>query len=136
MWCDRSALRYHSADHELMATDVDLIDESWNACTIGHLEDEDVVCFLPHISSAGPLSRVIGKCGGFLHGALCSERELRICINVVEAGQRVWKVKHTSSCQTLIERHKESHRRPRHDADGITYAVLPLGFHPDFDIIF
>ncbi|RWW54004.1 hypothetical protein BHE74_00039452 [Ensete ventricosum] len=136
IWCDRSALRYHSADHELMATDVDLIDESWNACTIDHLEDEDAVYFLPHISSQGSLSRVIGKCGGFLHGALCNERELRVWINVAEAGQRVWKVKHASSCQTLIERHKESHRRPRHDADGITYAVLPLGFHPDFDIIF
>ncbi|RWV80815.1 hypothetical protein GW17_00057847 [Ensete ventricosum] len=132
MWCDQSALRYHSADHELMATDVDLTDDSWNACTIDHLEDQDAVYFLPRISSAGGSSRVIGKCGGFIHGALCNERELRVWINVTEAGQRVWKMKHTSSCKTLIERHRESQRRPRY----AIYAVLPLGFHPDFDIIF
>ncbi|CAL9211010.1 unnamed protein product [Musa hybrid cultivar] len=134
--CKQSDLRCHSADHELMATDVTITDESWNAFTIDHLEDRDVVYFLPDISSAGRLRRVIGKCGGFLHGALCNEWELRVLINVAEAGQRVWKLKHTSSCQTLIKWHKELHRRHRHDDGDIAYDVLPLGFHPDFNIIF
>ncbi|CAL9104637.1 unnamed protein product [Musa textilis] len=136
VWCNQSGGRHHSADHELMAADATVTNESWNAYTIDHLEDQGVVYFIPDKSSAGRLRRVMGKCGGFLHGALCDEWELRVWINVAEAGQPVWKMKHTSRCQTLIKRHKESHRRRRHDDDDLAYAVLPLGFHPDFDIIF
>ncbi|CAL9126471.1 unnamed protein product [Musa acuminata var. zebrina] len=53
-----------------------------------------------------------------------------------EDGKRVWKPKHNCSSQPLIKQHKESLRHHKHEGNQRVYSILPLGFHPDLDIIF
>ncbi|RZS16396.1 hypothetical protein BHM03_00048375 [Ensete ventricosum] len=70
------------------------------------------------------------------HVAFWDEHELHIYVLVNEDGKRLWKLKHTYSNQPLIKKHKELHRRCKDEDNKRVYSILPLGFHPDLNIIF
>ncbi|XP_064975040.1 putative F-box only protein 9 [Musa acuminata AAA Group] len=84
----------------------------------------------------GRVRSLVGVSRGLAHFAFCDEHELHIWILEREDGKRVWKPKHNCSCQPLIKQHKESHRHHKHEGNERVYSILPLGFHPDLDIIF
>ncbi|XP_064975042.1 F-box protein At5g07610-like [Musa acuminata AAA Group] len=84
----------------------------------------------------GRVRSLMGVSRGLAHFAFCDEHELHIWILERENGKRVWKPTHNYSSQPLIKQHKESLRHHKHEGNQRVYSILPLGFHPELDIIF
>ncbi|CAL9105371.1 unnamed protein product [Musa textilis] len=105
-------------------------------CIVREDETDRVLCFALNKSWTGRVRSLMGVSRGLAHFAFCDEHELHIYILVKEDGERVWKPKHMCSSQPLIKQHKELHRRRKDVDDERVFSILPLGFHPDLDIIF
>ncbi|RWW40027.1 hypothetical protein BHE74_00054633 [Ensete ventricosum] len=117
--------------------DVDLVDHCPKLCIISEDETDHVIYVTLNKSWEGRVRSLMGVSRGLAHFAFCGDHELHIWVLVKEEdGQRVWKLKHTCRSQPLIKQHKESHRHHKREGNRRLYSILPLGFHPDLDVIF
>ncbi|XP_064975039.1 uncharacterized protein LOC135618065 [Musa acuminata AAA Group] len=116
--------------------DIAFGDDYPKLCIVREDEIDNVLCFELNKSWTGRVRSLLGVSRGLAHFAFCDDHELHIYILVKEDGERVWKLKHTCSSQPLIKQHKELHRYREDEDNERVYSILPLGFHPDFDVIF